>query len=61
MSAISLVEHSGDGFRNCLFLDAVVDVEELACSLECVRSIQPRGSLPCWMFSRDMLQLISVD
>lgn len=43
MSAISLVEHSGDGFRNCLFLDAVVDVEELACSLECVRSIQPRG------------------
>lgn len=30
-------------FENCLFLDAVVDVEELACSLEYVRSIQSRG------------------
>lgn len=43
MSAISLVEHSGDGFRNCLFLDAVVDVEVLACSFKCVRNVELCG------------------
>lgn len=47
-------------FEDCLFLDALVDVEELACSFKCVRSVELCGL----SFARnlaDMFQLISTD
>lgn len=46
MPAISLVEHSGDGF---LFLDALLDVDELTYSFEClnVRCLAERHTATC--------------